>query len=421
VLAGPIINNSTGALTGVVLTDNGNYQSVPPTITVVTTGGPNIPGCPTSLSSVRTHDYLGSFSYGYPGGDRPDLTNAYQYKTKWYGIDPADGSGNYDWSGPDQCILYNKGMGRTVLFTLYGTPNAYAQYPTLTDPPYNNYAGGSSPLNSLGLTMGTSNVGLQGFVTALMNRYNVNADLLINPVTGTNFPSGTRLIDYIEVWNEPTFGANGVPIANASGYYWIGTAAQLVDIAYIISSTAKAIDPLIKICGCGFTNYPMTYGTGQYLMFSNFLLATETLSGHNYSGYQLLDIMTIHPYDLLEKASVMIGASSSPVEFPINDMKHTMITIGGVAKPVIASEWGFFVTNSIFQTTTSDWVQGIQIKRVYATHALLGLIGSYGYSMDSIYLGRPTCGWFKYHAMKDINKLNGKTINSVYRSLTRWN
>ena len=125
----------SGQIVNIKITDHGDYQTTPPTVTIVSVGGPDIPSFPLALSAVRTHDYMGSYSYSAPSGARSDLTSAYQYKTKWYGIDPGDGSGNYDWTALDQCILYHAAMGRQVLFTLYGTPKNYALYPTLTDLP----------------------------------------------------------------------------------------------------------------------------------------------------------------------------------------------------------------------------------------------------------------------------------------------
>jgi len=401
----PVINQTTGAITNIVITNPGDYQSIAPTVSIVTTGGPNIPALPSGIEAIRTHDYRGS---GLVGNGH----------IRWYSIDPGDGSGNYNWAALDECILYHAGMGRKIFHTVYGTPVNYAQYPTVADSIYNNYNGGSSPLTATGLTLNTPNVGLWGFITALVTRYNVNASSLVNPVTGLHFPSGTRLIDTLEVWNEPTFGASGASIGQVSGYYWIGTASQLCDVARIINTAAKAVDPLIKIAGCGFISaYPMTYGTSNLNHFANFLTAVDSVQ--NKTGYQWLDEVSIHPYDALEQYSTAYMTNvTTDVKNQVVRAKLTMVQAGGAALPIVVSEWGFENVSSIFYNSTDPNYQAIQIKRVYVEHALLGLAGSYGYSLDSVYLGNPTRNVHTMAALTQVSTaLTGKIITQVKRGI----
>lgn len=399
----PVIQTN-GTITGVNITSPGNYVSVAPTCTIVTKGGPNIPAIPFSFGTVRTHDYMGDGS---------------SKNTKWYGIDPADGSGNYNWATLDECVLWHAANGRDVMFTCYGTPANYVATaftsggtPLYINSTYDNYLGGSSPLNATGLTVGTPNVGLDGFIKALVTRYNINASSLTNPVTGLPFTSGSRLIKYIEVWNEPQFGAAGAAIAPQNGAYWLGTPQNLVDMARIINLAAKGLDPLIKIIGCGFVSaFPMSISTSQYNHFSNFMTAVDSTQG--LPGSHWIDDVSIHPYDSLEHHSrFLVPPNTIDAEIVLQTTAQTIATLGG-GNGIIASEWGFENAGTVFQTTANDAVQAAMIKRVYAVHALHGLVASCGYTYDSTFLGFPMQSAVKVKAMQDFAMhVPGKTITS---------
>jgi hypothetical protein len=301
------------------------------------------------------------------------------------------------------------------MYGLHGTPTNYATSLAYIGVSFENQLGASSPLNAAGLVVGQDNHGLWGFIKALVLRYNINTDQRINPHTGQYFPPNMKFIKEIEVWNEPTFGANGTAIPGQNGKYWLGTAQQLVDIARIVNLSAKAIDPDIQIVGCGFTaGYPMGVGTTSANHFYNFLVAVDSVQG--LGGYDWCDGFSLHPYDLLETGSHFMRATSRYFAPKIAEMRSAISAVSSL-KPVYCTEWGFYDPDTVFQKVNNPILNGIQINRIYAEHLQQGVRKSFGYSLESIYFGYPTFNPYgsAYLEAVGLGIAPGKTLITVKR------
>jgi hypothetical protein len=181
--------------------------------------------------------------------------------------DVATASGVYKWDTTDAFIDAQAALGRTIIYTVYGTPR-WAAPSALQDylDPYEVQAGGAPP---------TNNADAADFIAELLNRYNT---------------SGTRKIHYIELWNEPDFLENP-----GSQSTWWGTALQLLQMNVAIVTAAKAVDAGIKILSPGFRH------TDRSL--AEWLSAYDAAS--NLTGANLVDGIAIHPY-----TSYYYGATS---------------------------------------------------------------------------------------------------------------
>jgi hypothetical protein len=428
---------STG-ISGVRIVKRGDYRLIPPSITFGLIGGPNVPAVPI-CGTRRVHDYVGSINSPYT----PPPPAASPGNEHWYDVDPGwDGVGTfpgYNWAILDEIITASKGRGESVLYTLYGTPQNYATHPTIIGQPWDNAPGSSSPLNTLGYTTGVDNVGLEGFIKALVTRYNVNAHALVNPITGDYFPAGTRLIDYIEVLNEPAFAPDGGSIAIASGYYWIGTASQAVDWARIVNLTAKAIDSNIKVIGCGFVSSSSPVITaGQRHDIGNFLLAVDTGEGtpgpSGKTGAYWIDGLSYHSYDIINNGSCQgTYAWTGPSQEYGNVLYNAIFDLikQGSASSGITdfyiTECGFYATGTDFKKNLTETnylpsyltpdpnLSAIIFKRMISSFAALGVKMCIAYSANALNSNISVAFPEIYKAYEELAMINGKTIIEVWR------
>jgi hypothetical protein len=390
----PVVETD-GTISSIQVTSNGNHVSVPPTVNIVRVGGPNIPALPSGIGAARSHDYRGSGAVGV---------------CNWYYIDPSDGSGNYNWSALDEFVCWHAANGRSVMYGLHGTPTNYATTLAYTGVSFENQLGASAPLNAAGLVEGIPNEGLWGFITAMVTRYNINANALTNPVTGLPFSADAKLLSSIEVGNEFTYGANGVAITPSNGHYWIGTAQQHVDMVRIVNLAAAAIDPDLIIYVGGFTaGYPMGVGTDNAHHFSNYLTAVDSIDGK--SGWYWMHRASAHPYDLLEDKSHFLRAGAKLFAPIVPAMNAAMIAAGGSTKPIAMTEWGFYELQGIFQTVANETLRAVQIVRCLATHAKDGVACSFPYDYGQNWLQYPSESRINFDALSRFgNSCPGKTI-----------
>ncbi len=403
----PVLNGS-GGIAGVNIVDPGDYQTTAPTVAfVVSKAGINPADTftiPPAVGTYRTHDYRGV----YPNN-----------QTQWGGIETSQGV--YNWAVLDECVLYHAAMGRDVMFTLLGTPSFYATATTYSNA--NGLTGGMNPLNSLGLTLNTAGTGLWGFITALMTRYNgAGVTSLVNPITGLNFASGTKLLKYLEVWNEPVFGAGGAATSNpAAQTYWIGTASQLADIARITKAAAKVVDSTIKILGVAIqAQFDMGANNSRGTTY-NFLWQALTAldSVNSLAMITYLDGVSIHAYDLYEQNSPLVGAGAG------NARNILQLTIGTVAAaaaaasvptvPVHISEWGWAL-NSGFWSQPASVVPNL-VSRIMVEHALAGIQTSCPYAWEAKYTSNPATSPYAYAKYQALAlAIQGKTTTQISRS-----
>ena len=128
-------------------------------------------------------------------------------------------SGRFDWGLLDTWVDTHRRAGRDLVYTLYGTPAWCASRST---PDAYGKPGGDSPPTDLRF--------VRRFVTALVDRYN---------------GGGSRRIGCIETWNEPTFDGTQT---------WKGSATELAAIGRALFTSAKAIDPGVRILWPAFVD-----------------------------------------------------------------------------------------------------------------------------------------------------------------------
>lgn len=135
-------------------------------------GKPLSPGPTYGFGATRSHDYA-----GLPHG------------VFWSSIHL--GPGIFDWTALDLWVATHAAQGRTLIYTVYGTPAWVTSAPQQPDP--YGHPGGSSPPRAV--------APLHDFITALVQRYNARQ---------------TR-IQFLEIWNEPHF-------ERVKAEFWWGTA-----------------------------------------------------------------------------------------------------------------------------------------------------------------------------------------------------
>ncbi len=167
--------------------------------------------------------FLGMHLHRWPNGGSPAPTfpfgtvrslnydpNSAGGGVHWNSIERSDGV--FDWTLLDGWVGTHVKAGRDLMYTLYGTP-AWCASGTKPDP-YGK-PGGDTPPRDLRF--------VGRFVRALLERYNAG---------------GVRRIQYVEIWNEPTFDGKQV---------WKGTAEDLAALGRAVYLAAKATDAGVKV------------------------------------------------------------------------------------------------------------------------------------------------------------------------------
>lgn len=152
----------------------------------------------------------------------------------WYQIEATQSV--YTWTNLDTIVTAHRQAGRTIIFELLGAPQFYianADANKLVNDSYAVKGGKCYPGATVAIEGVDGLAGLTNFITALVTRYNAagGAWRLANPTLG-------RGLDKIECWNEAF---------NVGSDFYIGSVAQLVDIAYTIRTAAKSVDASIVV------------------------------------------------------------------------------------------------------------------------------------------------------------------------------
>ena len=108
----------------------------------------------------------------------------------------------------DDWVNTHKANNTDIAYTLFGTPQFAALNPFEANPGWPGYLGGVSPHTDIGAGA------IQAFVAMLWQRY-------------------FGKIQFIEVWNEPQYGAGGA----VEGNYYTGTPTNLSDMCRIVKQT----------------------------------------------------------------------------------------------------------------------------------------------------------------------------------------
>ena len=330
-------------------------------------------------------DFVGMHAHRWPSGSPLSPPPTYPFGAArshdydgahWYEIHTAPGV--FDWSVLDAWVSVNQAAGRTLMYTVYGTP-AWAASSTAVVDPYGHPGGSCAPasLQTLG-----------DFIAALVARYN---------------GVGKSQIRYIEVWNEPTFVAPQTP-------FWSGSASQLVAMGRQIWQSAKALDASVKILTPGFSgnlagnlnlaapNLNDAAGSPVY----QYLTASD---GHGGAGSSWCDGVDFHCYNALA------GGANEGFLSEIQRMQ-AMLSLMGVHLPILDTEFGFLPGDAFFQS--SSQAQASVLRRFAAIQASQGVQGMYFYSHDDDDVGDPSANPSIATAIGDIHvSLAGKTLNQV--------
>lgn len=318
-------------------------------------GSPSSPPPTYPFGAARSHDYDGAH---------------------WYDIHTAPGQ--FDWTALDAWVTANKSFGRTLIYTVYGTP-AWAVNSTAVADPY-GHPGGSTPVASL--------QNLADFITALVARYNGN--------TGSQ-------INFIEIWNEPTFTASQTA-------YWSGSASLLAAMGRQIWQSAKAVDATIRILTPGFSgnlagnldlSAPLlsdAVGSPVY----QYLTASDGQGGR---GSEWCDGVAFHCYNA-PMSGAKVGFLSE-----IQRMR-AMLGLMDLQLPIYDTEFGFLQGDPFRQLNSRS--QASILRRFAAIQASQGVQGIYLYSHDDACVGNPSMNPSTATAVGDIDaSLAGKTLRQV--------
>lgn len=252
----------------------------------------------------------------------------------WGALNPSNGV--YDWSILDQYAA----VGKPLTFVMSSCPNWAARVADQAQVgPYAPHSSGP-PANIAHLST---------FITALMTRYNSGP---------------TKVIKYLEVWNEPNF------FENYTGFFW-GSAVNMVAIANAMNVAAKAVDPTVKILCPGFI---LTSAIPQ------FLNALDPVSGKR--GWQCIDEGAFHPYYMDSTYAQLVNAGN-PYATKLGDMRlyFEPLGLGSVGQHI--TEFGHGVT-ATDNAVLSFLAQPVEVRKTTMLRTL-GVSAAAGIKSFSLY------------------------------------
>ncbi len=325
-------------------------------------------------------DFVGIHFHHWPQGDPLSPAPTYGYGTvrshdygiAWNNIETAPGK--FNWDRTDGWVQQHASAGKTLIYTVYGTPAWASSRPAVKDA-YGNMGAGAPPadLSVLG-----------SFVSALVSRYNAK---------------GARKIQFIEIWNEPHF------LENDRGFWW-GTAAQLAELGRTVATAAKASDPGIKVLSPAFDGLPqghMTFATTGIPAGLRQYLGTHDAMGAPPSRW--FDAMAIHTYDadILDPTHGLEGTLLQVRE----TLSHFNLNV-----PIYTTETGYS-EKAPFNTMPVEQ-QASLLRRQSAVQAALGVRAVCFYSHDDQFCGNPSKHPELSAAINDVHThLAGATLRQV--------
>ncbi len=318
--------------------------------------------------------YTGMHAHRWPGGASPAPT--YSYGTvRSLNYDPADNLGilwygihkgehQYDWSKMDQWVETHHSAGKQLMYTLYGTP-AYCSSNMSQRDPYNRLGGDRMP---------SSLTCVQQFIDSLVRRYNGD---------------GVRRIQYIEIWNEPTFG--GIP-------YWRDSASDLARLGRTVYQTAKAADSGVKVLWPSFVEwYSGVSVWADNIEYGN---ASDGVGG---TGKDWADGFAFHFYSYSTNMNSLMNNQESVLK--------TLEALGKTEWETYNTEMGF---GDGYAASLSTEVKATLVKRWMALSAAYGNKVAILYSHDGSNLGSPATNDTMAEAMEELHhRLVGKTIRDA--------
>ncbi len=326
------------------------------------------------------HNFAGMHFHKWPEGNpvspRPSYgygtVRSHDYGIAWNSINTAPGM--YHWDRMDTWVRTHAAAGKTLIYTLYGTPAWISTRPSVRDA-YGQAGAGSPP---------RTYEPLAEFINALLRRYNMR-------------PQST--IQYLEVWNEPHF------MGNDRGFWW-GTANDLAELCRTVAVAARNADAGIKILSPGFDGLqagvfsPAVSGVAASLR--DFLAARDSTGQ---SPGHLLDGIAIHTYN------AHILTPNDGIEGLLLQARGTLQHIG-LKLPIYVTESGYF--NDALFTRQLPEQKGTMLLRQAAVQAGLGGQCLCFYAHDDEYCGNPSANPAVAAALDDVQKrLAGQRLQQV--------
>ena len=325
-------------------------------------------------------NFVGMHFHRWPQGSPVSSAPTYGYGTVRshdYGIawnEIHTGPDKFQWARMDTWVETHFSSGKTLIYTIYGTPAWASSDPKVKDA--YGHLGGGAPPNNL--------ADLGNFVTALVRRYN---------------GSGKQKIQFIEIWNEPHF------LQNNRGFWW-GTSKQLADVGKVIYRSAKASDPAIKILSPAFDGLPeghLLFNTTGIAAGLREFFQTKDASGDKATRW--FDAVAVHTYD------ATLSDPTHGLEGTILQLQETLRHFK-VLVPVYNTETGY-LPNSLFGTSSLSEKANI-LRRQAAVQAALGIQALCFYSHDDEFCGNPSKHVEIASAINDIfSRLSGKSLRQV--------
>lgn len=325
-------------------------------------------------------DFVGMHFHRWPQGTPLSPPPTYSFGTVRshdYGVAWNDihlGPQQFNWSRLDTWVQTHASRGRTLIYTVYGTPSWASSMPTIKDA--YGHLGAAAPPKDLNV--------LAQFIQALVMRYNM---------------AGKRQIQFVEIWNEPHF------LQNKEGFWW-GTPSQLASVGRTIYTSAKSVDPGIRILSPAFDGLAQGHysanATGMAAGLRQYIQAPD---GAGTAGGQWFDGFAVHTYnaDILDPSHGLEGTMQQVSE----TLRNFNLPV-----PVYTTETGY-TENSPFQKLGPP-DQAKLLRRQAAVQAALGVKAVCFYSHDDPFCGNPSKNPIISQAINDIaTKLAGQTLEQV--------
>lgn len=262
---------------------------------------------------------------------------------RWGQIHTADDT--YDSAALDAILVPHINAGAKIMWCAAGTPT----WASSNSGAAGVYANGDTypPIN-----ISSATGPLKEFITWLVTRY--------NKASGGVFGTDSTRIQWVEVWNEPSF----------PGAFYAGTASELAQIAKAIKEAAQAVDPAVQILapgwGAGTTLSNVTSATSA---INAFMTASDGAAG---VGADHVTGFAWHPYGR--------GAGGSDNEMIAQDAWARSIAARYGLDTLHATEWGDLPSSN---PSFTDGNMAI-VLRTIAMQAGLGWETSTIYGHDNV-------------------------------------
>ena len=305
-----------------------------------------------------------TYSYG--------TVRSHDYRIPWH--DVHTGPGTFNWASMDNWVQTHRGHGKTLIYTLYGTPRWAAAMPATIDAFGKPGAGG--PPQTLEY--------LAEFVTAVVQRYNTSRD---------------RGIHFFEIWNEPHFQRDN------KGFWW-GGPDQLAAMGRVVYQSAKRVDPGITILSPGFDGIPTGhFNPNQQGVQASMRLYLQAPDGNGSNGAHWLDGIAIHTYD------AYITDPTHGIEGTLLQVTETLQHLG-IRVPVYTTEAGYGAKTDFGRGSLA--YKATLLRRQAAAQAAYGVKALCYYAHDDDYIGNPSQNPIIANALTDIsNTLAGRQLKQV--------